>query len=654
MKRARWDLFKLHSPLCRGWASGICALKAGEAAKNPPQFPASTKLMARFAKGQTGIISLLVVSIITLALLLTSKPAHADDPVLRLTQADFILSDAPEPPPDSAPWQPQTLPDNWQVSRAAASGYAWYRLRFDLPKQVEGLQAIYVPWLRTIGAVYLNGTYIGQDGTFEKPEPGARPQLFSVRPELLRPTGNTLFVRLWVNQNWRGALSEVTLGSEAPLRRAQERALFERITAAQMTGVFALLLSTYMLLLWLRRPKDSMYGYFAIAAISKGVWITGTYILNSPVPEPYWGIVVGAGADIGAVALLVYGLRFAGWHWPRFERVFWLWVGLSFVIYCVDSIIPGHWLLDNWGYGFVLVYYLSLILMLYIAWSLRTIESVLLALGHLFSVVTVTYSNFIDKSLDGIDFAPHHFTPLFLIIGWVLVDRFARSVNQYEKLNAELEARVEQKHAELEQNYHRLHELEQQQAVVAERQRIMSDMHDGVGAQLISALSAVEHGDLSSKDVATALRECIDDLRLTIDSLEPTENDLLPVLGNLRYRLDGRLKKQGIDLDWQVKDVPKLACLNPKNVLHILRILQEAFTNVLKHTHASMINVETGVDALGKHVFIRVSDNGNGFAGEHKGHGLDNMRRRAHIIGGELDIQSSPTGTTLNLLIPVS
>jgi signal transduction histidine kinase len=89
-------------------------------------------------------------------------------------------------------------------------------------------------------------------------------------------------------------------------------------------------------------------------------------------------------------------------------------------------------------------------------------------------------------------------------------------------------------------------------------------------------------------------------------------------------------------------------------VLHILRILQEAFTNVLKHTHASLISVETGVDALGKHVFIRVSDNGNGFTGEHKGHGLENMRRRAQIIGGELDIQPSPTGTTLNLLLPVA
>lgn len=180
----------------------------------------------------------------------------------------------------------------------------------------------------------------------------------------------------------------------------------------------------------------------------------------------------------------------------------------------------------------------------------------------------------------------------------------------------------------------------------------MSDMHDGIGGQLISTLSLVEHGEASSAEVATALRECIDDLRLAIDSLEPTENDLLPVLGNLRYRLDGRLKKQGIALDWQVKEVPKLACLTPQNVLHILRILQEAFTNVLKHAHASKVSVETGMVGTNR-VFIRVRDNGTGFASAHKGHGLASMRHRAQVIGGELDIQPSPTGTTLNLLLPV-
>jgi signal transduction histidine kinase len=241
---------------------------------------------------------------------------------------------------------------------------------------------------------------------------------------------------------------------------------------------------------------------------------------------------------------------------------------------------------------------------------------------------------------------------MFIMIGWILIDRFVKALNESESLNTELEARVAQKHAELQENYRRMQLMERQQAMVEERQRIMSDMHDGIGAHLISALSQVEHGQLSSEEVAAALRECIEDLRLTIDSLEPVEDDLLSVLGNLRYRLEPRLKKCGIELDWQVQDVPRLAYLDPKNVMHILRILQEGFTNILKHADADRVSVETGVDH-GK-VFVRVKDNGHGFASGHTGHGLASMKNRAQAIGGQLDIQPSPAGTTLNLLLPVS
>jgi signal transduction histidine kinase len=123
-------------------------------------------------------------------------------------------------------------------------------------------------------------------------------------------------------------------------------------------------------------------------------------------------------------------------------------------------------------------------------------------------------------------------------------------------------------------------------------------------------------------------------------------------LGNLRYRLDARLRKQGIDLDWHVSEVPELSCLTPQNVLHILRILQETFTNILKHAQATRIRVETGVDAAG--VFIRVGDNGAGFCGDRAGRGLASMKQRAKIIGARLDIAPTAAGTTLSLLLPVS
>jgi hypothetical protein len=61
-------------------------------------------------------------------------------------------------------------------------------------------------------------------------------------------------------------------------------------------------------------------------------------------------------------------------------------------------------------------------------------------------------------------------------------------------------------------------------------------------------------------EIAAVLRECLDDLRITIDSLETDDHQRLPALGNLRYRIDGRLRTVGIELDWKVEDLPELSC----------------------------------------------------------------------------------------------
>ncbi|HKX44774.1 MAG TPA: ATP-binding protein [Burkholderiaceae bacterium] len=231
--------------------------------------------------------------------------------------------------------------------------------------------------------------------------------------------------------------------------------------------------------------------------------------------------------------------------------------------------------------------------------------------------------------------------------------RVSRALAESQRLNALLEERVRDKQSELERQFEMLQRLTREAAVAEERRRLMADMHDGIGASLISTLSLVEGGEASSEQVATALRECIDDLRLAIDSLEPADGELAPVLGGLRYRLEPRLKARGIRLDWQVQEVPRLACLTPQNVLHILRILQEAFTNVLKHACAEHIRVATAVGA--GCVVIEVCDDGRGFDGTSSahGHGLDNMRKRAKVIGGDLRISPSAAGTTLSLSLPI-
>jgi signal transduction histidine kinase len=233
--------------------------------------------------------------------------------------------------------------------------------------------------------------------------------------------------------------------------------------------------------------------------------------------------------------------------------------------------------------------------------------------------------------------------------------RVARALAESQRMNAELEERVRQKQRELERNFEKLQELSREAAVAEERQRIMTDMHDGIGAQLISALSLAESDGASSREIATVLRECIDDLRLTIDSLDSTENELLPALGNFRYRVERRLRSVGIELAWEVTDLPDLPYLSPRNLLHILRILQEAFANVLKHAQATRVTFKIGLASGQQHVFIQVTDNGKGFSPKGvDGRGLGNMARRAASFGGEVRVLPTSDGTTVELLLPIA
>ena len=92
-------------------------------------------------------------------------------------------------------------------------------------------------------------------------------------------------------------------------------------------------------------------------------------------------------------------------------------------------------------------------------------------------------------------------------------------------------------------------------AVDAERHRILHDLHDqydGMRAQLITALRLAERSDTDRRLVARGIQDA--GLRLVIDSLHLADGDLLPLLGNLRYRLQEPLKAVGIELTWQVRE----------------------------------------------------------------------------------------------------
>ncbi|MEZ5657286.1 MAG: hypothetical protein R3E83_01780 [Burkholderiaceae bacterium] len=293
---------------------------------------------------------------------------------------------------------------------------------------------------------------------------------------------------------------------------------------------------------------------------------------------------------------------------------------------------------------------------------------------------------------------PYGSVLVMLVFGGHLTLRFGRMMGAIEALNGELEQRVRAREQELAIKHAHLLRLETEKTLLAERARLMSDMHDGLGGTLISTLAMVQAGQTNPELLAESLREAIGDLRLMIDSLDPVDGDLGNVLANMRTRLEPKLRAAGMSIEWAVQDVTTPAWLGSTGVLQVMRIVQEAINNVLKHAQASRLRIvlheglappgnqpirrlaaaamhaqrltvgaEAGLsDAVAQDAFdtdeaadersvwVAVIDDGVGLPHGTRsgGRGLGNMRRRARGIGAELQIMPAEPGTCVMLRIP--
>jgi signal transduction histidine kinase len=186
-----------------------------------------------------------------------------------------------------------------------------------------------------------------------------------------------------------------------------------------------------------------------------------------------------------------------------------------------------------------------------------------------------------------------------------------------------------------------------EQSRMAERDRLLQDMHDGFGSQLSSARLAVEQGGLGPDEVARILLECSQDLRIMVDALGNEDGDLANAMADFRYRSERTLFGTDVAIDWDIM-IEKDTCLAPTVILQILRILQEALTNALRHSGARQVTVS--LKAAQGRLSAGVADNGKGIAGRGQGgRGMANMRRRCNEIGARLEITDTGPGTRVAL-----
>jgi signal transduction histidine kinase len=195
-------------------------------------------------------------------------------------------------------------------------------------------------------------------------------------------------------------------------------------------------------------------------------------------------------------------------------------------------------------------------------------------------------------------------------------------------------------------------EVERERARLDERRRLLQDVHDGFGSQLATARLRVLDDDLDRQQLSDVLRECLDDLHLVIDTLNSPDNSLENALIDYRHRMSQRLARMPIDIEWQI-ELDACPPLHERVILQVLRILQEALANALKHAQAKRIVVATRCCAGEAALQVVVADDGAGMPIDIvRGRGLDNMRARARAIGARLRWERNDPGTRVVLEVP--
>jgi signal transduction histidine kinase len=583
--------------------------------------------------------------------------------VTTLDKADAAAVAGTEPPRD---WTPVTLAHDWGRTFPDHSGSVWYRVRFDRPKD-DGLLGVYIQRACTNVEVFLNDEIIGSGGQMD----GAitrncyRPQLFGMPRAVLREQGNELRVRVVgfaareVSARQRaGGLSALQIGPMAELLPVYETQLFWNVTVAQIIAATIGLLGASMLGLAAMRQRDTYLLFFGLFSIGWALISSRLFINEVPLSHRATEILICSAFPPVLGCAYLFLLRFVDRRHGWVDAFFFsqaLVVPVVLTLAGPDRLLP----VASAVYNLVAIEFLVCVAYFFkVSWRTHRHEfwlmgSVLLVAVGLAGIEIALQNDLLPLPKIHVI----HFTMpfLFVVIGVRLIQMFVRALSRAESANEELEQRVAEKSSEIEKSYAQLTELRTAQAQQQERQRIASDLHDDLGAKLLTIAQASQYaGD--RERVATMARQALDEMRLSVRGLTGEPAPAADVLADWRAETVTRLSTAGFTPQWEAAEPPAGLVLPARTHVQLTRVLREAVSNAIRHSGGSRCRVRIAMN--GGAVHLEVEDDGRGLSDPKSrsgsGHGLANIERRVRNLAGRHAFRTGPMGgTLLDVVVPL-
>ena len=532
-----------------------------------------------------------------------------------------------------------------------------YRLSVDLPQAPGQALGVFINKLSLAGALYLNGELVDQcaNGDMARLRCLHHPLLFKPATQLWHAGINTLEIEIHGNHGQINGLSEVLVGDARQLYRDVYLPQFLwRITLKEWLAWSILTLGMLSLVVGLSLREESVYRWYGLTCLFLVASLSNLIADELPLSMGFWNWLIVTSRLLAAHLFVLTCLHLFGkqraWH-TRWTLGYALVFSTAFYAFTESSLLVSVAYLPILLIAPVLIVFM-------VRWSVQSRNSRHILTCSLMILMFLLGSHDLmmfsgQGEFEFIYLAPLGFTTTILLIGFLLTRQLSVSLYRARDISANLETKIAARTAELKLAHEQLTRVAIRDSKNEEREMLLQDMHDGFGSQLVTARLMADAGNLSPGDLSVLLQECMADLYLVADTLSSTHGSLLDSLVDMRFRLQKRTAHLPIELSWEL-DINKVPELLQRTILQLLRIIQEAVNNALKHAQAQHIVISVTFDPEASHLKIAVTDNGLGYPDKPVlGRGVFNMQQRARVVGASLLITPSHPGTCVALSLPL-
>lgn len=623
-----------------------------------PARPALTALPFRRPLWHLALVLLLA------ALALAARPAAAQ--VLRFQEALTVRGDGASFP-GTTDARSVPLPDDWAQTSPGYSGVRWYRMAFDAPGARERgeMMALYIERACSTVQVLLNGRVLHPGGQLREPVSRNcyRPQLVPLPAGLIEPHGNVLDLKVVgfaletvASRQRSGGLSVVELGPYDLLADRFDWRTASAITLPQVMSGSLLLLGGFMCLMgWFNRGNSHLAYYGALLV---GWSVMGTRVWLAELP---WANAVSEFLYATLISVLTLaGIQFLMRYGGRRER----WLDMALVAQCALMPLtlmaagPSRlYAFTTFWFGIMAVEAAAAVLF-YLRdkqrqgnrrqfWLMLPLLTVSLACVF---VLLAGQRNHLEPAL--FDGANLLLALLFMALGMRLVQQFGYALQAAQDDRENMEQRIREITAQLERSFTQMADQRVEQVTERERKRIAADLHDDLGAKLLTIVHTSDDPRIS-----TLAREALEEMRLSVRGLTGKPVKLLDALGDWRAEVVNRLSQAGVEGEWHAPAEELPQTLTARAYVQTTRILREAVSNIIKHSGATRCTVRCAIRDGDFQLVIQ--DNGHGIPMEldgklDRGHGMSTMKHRAKQMQGQCLVESGPGyGTVIRLTLPL-